>query len=678
MAQPVPRKRVSARTPASAAKPVVKRTLDARRDTMDFRDLMFVPTLIEVPTHIPLKDYLQYKVPVLDQGQEGACTGFGLATVANYLLLKRRVVPDDTPVSARMLYEMARRYDEWPGEDYTGSSARGAMKGWHKHGVCAEKDYPYKLRPGMKRGLTEQRVSSAMRRPLGAYFRVNHRDLIAMHSAITEVGVLYATATVHAGWDAPGRDGVIHRSDEIRGGHAFAIVAYDEDGFWLQNSWGKGWGRGGLARLSYDDWLQHGTDVWVARLGAPVVLRDLASTAVAHASTSGQSAAYAYADVRPHIVSLGNGGALKPGGDYGTTAAELQQIFEDDIPRVMGPWPKKRLLLYAHGGLVSEQAAVQRVAEYRPALLAAGVYPLAFVWNSDYWTTLTNILRDAVRRRRPEGFLDAAKDFLLDRLDDALEPLARVLTGKAAWSEMKENALGASDPGHGADLVLQHVLALAQRFPALEVHLVGHSAGSIVNARLVQRLAAARRIERCTLWAPACRIDLFKSHYLPAIRARAIGRFTLFALSDKAEQDDHVARIYNKSLLYLVSNAFEDPPRHPLRPDGVPILGMEKFIRQDAELQALFASGTADLVIAPNDQPPGSPGASAARHHGDFDDDARTVAATLARIAPPAAAPHGARPPVAAAVAETIEFRPSESSLRERRKTIDDSTRPVR
>jgi hypothetical protein len=36
--------------------------------------------------------------------------------------------------------------------------------------------------------------------------------------------------------------------------------------------------------------------------------------------------------------------------------------------------------------------------------------------------------------------LDTTKDFVLDRLDDALEPLARSLGGKALWDEMKENA----------------------------------------------------------------------------------------------------------------------------------------------------------------------------------------------------------------------------------------------
>ncbi len=38
---------------------------------------------------------------------------------------------------------------------------------------------------------------------------------------------------------------------------------------------------------------------------------------------------------------------------------------------------------------------------------------------------------------------------MLDRLDDALEPLARVLSGKAAWDEMKENALAATQNTKG-------------------------------------------------------------------------------------------------------------------------------------------------------------------------------------------------------------------------------------
>lgn len=674
-----------------------KRVLNVRPDTLDFRDLMYTPTLIEVPTHVPLEDYWAFQVPVLDQGSEGACTGFGLATVANYLLMRRKVVPDATPVSPRMLYENAKRYDEWPGEDYSGSSARGAMKGWHKHGICAETDWPYALKKKAPQGMTEARTSAARRRPLGAYFRVNHKDLIAMHAAIAEVGVLYATAAVHKGWDEVGADGVIRQSDTLTGGHAFAIVAYDADGFWIQNSWGEDWGRRGCCRISYDDWLDNGTDVWVARLGAPVTLRSAQGTAQAHAAAAAQSAAYTFADLRPHIVSVGNDGLLRPGGEYGTTPQELAQIFADDMPRVMQDWPVKRVLLYAHGGLVGEKSAVQRLAEYRPALLASGVYPLAFIWRTDYWTTLTNILQDAVRRRRPEGVLDATKDFMLDRLDDALEPVARLVTGKLEWDQMKQNALAASARGGAAQLVAAHLARLAATLPGLEIHIVGHSAGSILHAPLVQALTGPLKlaVKTCTLWAPACTVELFKQAYLPAIKSRAIQRFTMFALNDKAEQDDNCARIYNKSLLYLVSNAFEDKARIPLFRDGTPILGMQKFIERDAALTALFNGGGAELVLAPNDQPQGSPGASQARHHGDFDDDPSTVHATFARLVqPPAqAAPAGRAGARAAAgrkarldptlqsagvsaPAPELTFQRSATSLRERRAGIDSLTRP--
>ncbi len=667
----------------------IKRILNARRDTLDFRDKMYIPTLIEVPTHVPVEQFLSYKVPVLDQGTEGACTGFGLATVANYLLRQRLVIPDSIPVSPRMLYELARRYDEWPGEDYSGSSARGAMKGWNKHGVCSEPDWPYKLSSEDKQGLTDERISAAKHRPLGAYFRVNHQDLIAMHAAISEVGALYATATVHDGWNHVGRDGIIIQSATILGGHAFAIVAYDSEGFWLQNSWSNQWGNKGLARISYDDWLENGTDVWVARLGAPVTLLRSMSFAVAHASVSGQSNAYSYADLRPHLISIGNNGKLKPGGDYGTTPAEVTQIFEDDFPRLMKDVKKKRLLLYAHGGLVSEKAAVQRVAEYRPALIAAGVYPIAFIWNSDYWTTLTNILQDAVRRRRPEGILDATKDFMLDRLDDALEPLARTFTGKAAWGEMKENALASSQSDGGVRLVLDNIVKLIKNYPDLEIHIVGHSAGAILHAPLIQLMTNKGKlttgpmkgetgygitVTSCTLWAPACTVDLFKEAYLPAIKSKQVQKFSLFALSDKAEQDDNCARIYNKSLLYLVSNAFEEKERIPIFREGIPILGMEHFIQKDPDLSSLFKNNEADLIIAPNSEPQGSINASEASHHGDFDDDQNTVMATFARIAPVTTTKLATVAAQSVVIPEQIKFQASKSALSKRRLNIDAQT----
>jgi hypothetical protein len=641
-----------------------RRPLDARRDTLDFRDQMFVPTLIEVPARIDLASYQALKVPVLDQGNEGACTGFGLATVANYLFTAGKVVASRAPVSPRMLYVMARRYDEWPGEEYSGSSARGAMKGWQKHGVASEDVWPYTLPKGKSHdgGFTLKRAHDARTRPLGAYFRLNHKDLVSMHSAIAEVGILYATADVHEGWDTVGPDGLIKYSASKTGGHAFAIVAYDENGFWIQNSWGKKWGRDGCGCISYDDWLENANDVWVARLGAPIKLEQIDTASIAHAAGSGQSKAYSFPDLRPHIVSLGNDGALKPGGDYGTSQEDVVRIFESDIPNTIANMKCDHLLLYAHGGLVAEATAVQRIADYRAAMLKAGIYPLSFIWHTDYWTTISNILDDAFSRRRPEGVLDAAKDFMLDRLDDALEPLARTLTGKSAWSEMKENAVKASQNRNGGGaLVSKLVKKLCDRFPSLKVHIVGHSAGSIFHGPLLAKLVNdGIAIESLTLWAPACTTDLFQEFYAPALSSGKVKRSAIFALTDKAEQDDNCANVYHKSLLYLVSNAFEKSERIPMFRDGEPLLGMQKFLNTDTQVQSLIKRGKLELVFAPNDARLGSTKASKARHHGDFDDDEATLKSTLARILD-----DGSTNQI------ELSFHRSASSLRQRRRDAD-------
>ncbi|HZU35848.1 MAG TPA: hypothetical protein VFA18_08070, partial [Gemmataceae bacterium] len=182
----------------------------ARPDSLDFRDRMFQPGLVDVPVRIDLDHYKKLKIPVLHQGKSWACTGFALATVVHYMLRRREINPDWTVVSPAMLFQMARRHDEYPGGQFLGSSARGAMKGWWYHGVCSADLWPYR---GLRtdRRLTVERAGDAARRPLGVYLRVNHQDLVAMHSALAEVGILYAVSNVHEGWLKPGSEGRIMR-----------------------------------------------------------------------------------------------------------------------------------------------------------------------------------------------------------------------------------------------------------------------------------------------------------------------------------------------------------------------------------------------------------------------------------------------------------------------------------
>src|SRR3546814_5943765 len=94
-------------------------------------------------------------------------------------------------------------------------------------------------------------------------------------------------------------------------------------------------------------------------------------------------------------------------------------------------------------------------------------------------------------------------------------------------------------------------------------------------------LGMDRRIASVNLWAPAITMDMFLMSYVPAIEARKVDRACLFTLTDKAEQDDSCAGIYNKSLLYLVAHAFEQQARSWIDrrlSQGTPIAGMARFI----------------------------------------------------------------------------------------------------
>jgi hypothetical protein len=126
---------------------------------------------------------------------------------------------------------------------------------------------------------------------------------------------------------------------------------------------------------------------------------------------------------------------------------------------------------------------------------------VSFIWKTDYLDTIKDILEDALRRRRPEGALDATKDFMLDRLDDALEPLARVASGLLEWSQMKQNAIAATATATGgARIAARCVDALMKADPSVDLHLVGHSAGSTFLGPCAA--ADARRHQRWALKEP--------------------------------------------------------------------------------------------------------------------------------------------------------------------------------
>jgi hypothetical protein len=150
------------------------RVRNVRPDTVDFRDLPFRPSIAITPRptvfpEIPLK--------VKSQGETNACSGFALSLVVEYLLRKSGR-DARAEISPYMLYSMARRYDEFSGAADDGSSLRGALKGWQKHGACLDRLWKTGINvPPAPRSAEDDWWLDAVRRSLGAYYRIDIRQI---------------------------------------------------------------------------------------------------------------------------------------------------------------------------------------------------------------------------------------------------------------------------------------------------------------------------------------------------------------------------------------------------------------------------------------------------------------------------------------------------------------------
>ena len=601
-------------------------------DRLDLRDRVYMPPVVVVPD---LALNPKASIPVLDQGQTNACTGFALATVVYHLQHTAKRKQMDCCVAPFMLYSMARRYDEFPGapDVDTGSSLRGAMKGWYKHGACSDRLWTSEKMPtGHVTKSADDWWLDAVKRPLGAYYRVDTRSITDMHVALNEIGVLYASAVCHSGWDegfsnssrTKGRYWEIpsRKAGPSDGGHAFAIVGYNQDGFIVHNSWGTGWGAKGRAVLEYEDWLDHAMDCWVAQLGVVTELH----LEIAHSTTLrlhagkvqlASESTLRTREISPFIIDMENNGRLSNTGDFRTQESDIAALVTDHLGRARTAWGLGKkdpvdIAIYAHGGLTSEEVAGETAAKWIPALYEHKIFPIFLMWETDFWSTLKGRLEDIIEGQpRPTGGLfDGVKSWWNERLEKLL-----AAPGTAIWSEMKQNADAISNTAESGGMKLYRACQQSPHFTDLSkvrLHLVGHSAGSILHSHVVHRLGGQGwTFESVNFMAPAVRIDLFEETVIPAIKNGKVKRYNQFHLSDDMEQKDPTCKPilgYSRSLLYLVAQSLEQGRT-------TPILGMEKYFNDKIASKKLANIHT---WAAPGRE-------SKSTTHGGFDDDQVTM-----------------------------------------------------
>jgi hypothetical protein len=677
---------VKTASPGSISVPGVPTSFaaNAMPDPFDERDFEYRPRLAPLPPVLDQRDDAKAFFVMHQKGN--SCTGHAVAAVVNTVLARamRAAAPQPAPgrkgrapapsrVSPYMLYRLARRYDDYPGQEDAGSSLRGALKGWFYHGVALEKAWP-NLVMDPEPDLDDPAFAEACSdRPLGAFYRVSPYRLDDMQSAINELHAIAVSAVIHDGWAHPvamtrnGETLTVIRRDvnaAVCGGHAFALVGYNAVGFLVQNSWGTKWGKGGFATLPYEDWLDCAYDAWVVRPGVPQTpfASGRTSTAVATGRRFAIGPGPDFKRLAMHVVNLGNDGLLSTDGKFASTPAQIDRAFVH-MERWHDFWRDKhgddtrRIVLYAHGGLVSEADGLATAQKHLNWWLNNRLYPLSFAWQSGPAETLVDQLVDSIKGRLPFGGIGFDLQEQFDRL---VEKVAR--TGFSwMWEEMKKNARAASDAIAPEDAVKVQwpptsiatqdamfkmpgasltVLRLADYLAAhnnVAVHLVSHSAGSIFHAALLQRLMdAGIPVASLSLLAPAIRVDEFQRDILPHLGpGLPVTRFATFAMTDQRELNDvcgaNGVNVYQKSLLYLVSRALERPG--PGDNGEVPLLGMQKFFDRPLvggqTLAAAIAAAGGVAIFAPSVSPDDS--RSDASSHGGFDDDPPSMTSVLMR-----------------------------------------------
>ena len=153
-----------------------------------------------------------------DQGRTPHCVGYAWA---HWLEDGPIGQPGIAPIiNPQLIYEQAQKLDEWPGENYSGTSVRGGVKSLQRNGKI--KNYYWGF------------------------------DVNSLINAVLYYGPVVVGTYWYRGMFYPDRLGFISPTGGIMGGHAYVINGVDtkKGYFRLKNSWGRKWGIKGSAYIN--------------------------------------------------------------------------------------------------------------------------------------------------------------------------------------------------------------------------------------------------------------------------------------------------------------------------------------------------------------------------------------------------------------------------------------------
>lgn len=194
----------------------------------------------KITKSIDLESFSRRKIcpKVKDQGRIGSCVGHSGRVVYGSADIFQKEEP-----SPMWIYKAGKKHDVWEGEDYSGTSIRGASKALQKEGCCFERFWPYVdtestvAKEGARLDASYKKISS--------YFVIPCTDTDSIKSMLLDRPLWYAFM-VHRHFFSISSDGVVDSQKYLdspkAGGHAVALIGWktiNKKLYWeFQNSWG--------------------------------------------------------------------------------------------------------------------------------------------------------------------------------------------------------------------------------------------------------------------------------------------------------------------------------------------------------------------------------------------------------------------------------------------------------
>jgi len=176
--------------------------------------------------------------PVKNQGRIGSCVGHSGRVVLGSSIKFQSEEP-----SPMWIYKTGKKYDAWAGENYSGTSIRGAANGAKHEGCCFEPFWPY-----IDDENSEPKDGAALDasyKKIHSFYAIPCAKTNEIKSMLLDRPLWYAFM-VRDNFFSIGFDGVIdtekYLSSSPAGGHAVCLIGWKTiDGklYWeFQNSWG--------------------------------------------------------------------------------------------------------------------------------------------------------------------------------------------------------------------------------------------------------------------------------------------------------------------------------------------------------------------------------------------------------------------------------------------------------